>query len=163
MSVTLREEAEDQFLEELFLSMYKQLLKYAYSRIGNYHRAEELAMDAFLLAREKLPDVMESRNPEGWLMKTLKNLIMHEFRTRKLIHKLFADMPEFTEPAAREDDGGFELLDALTPEDRGLLYAAYVEGRPMGEIAKDLGIGYSACVKRMQKARARAREALGGP
>ncbi len=50
----------------------------------------------------------------------------------------------------------------LRQEDYRLLSAVYLEGYSVREAAEQLGISAEACKKRLQRARARLREALEG-
>jgi RNA polymerase sigma-70 factor (ECF subfamily) len=157
-------DAEDRFLEDLFRETYRDLHLYAYAKLRDFHRAEELTQDVFVMAQSKLDELRLSPNPPGWLMNVLKNKIMHEFRTRT--RKRTVPLSEVSDEAADEAAGAayisadIEMREIFTKEEWQLIDTIYVEGRTITKAAQELGISYDACRRRMNGIREKARESL---
>ena len=66
---------DTQILETLYLTKYKLFFRYALIQTKSERDAEELVHDSFCTALEKLESFNSSNNPEGWIMKTLKNKV----------------------------------------------------------------------------------------
>ena len=66
---------QDEFITALYKEMFKKLVNIGYELLGNVTLAEEVAQEAFLIACKKPDDVMNSENPQGWMVKTLHNLV----------------------------------------------------------------------------------------
>ena len=151
---------QERFLSELYAARYRDLLRFAYAKLRDLHRAEELVHDAFVIAQNKIDAVIAVENPAGWLFTTVNHLILHEFRARRQTLKLIAEVQRDAEDTAlsNRDDYEFELADLFTPEDWYLLKKSCIERVPIGELAQELGIGYEACKKRLLRLKARARQ-----
>jgi RNA polymerase sigma-70 factor (ECF subfamily) len=140
--------------------MYRKLFTYANTVINDEYRAQDIVHETFLTAVRKIDSVRGSTNPEGWLVNTLKNVIKHEFRDRNKIAGVILSL-ETLEDAAEVswDYDKLELEDikaSLTAEEWWLLNAVYLEGKKYAEVARELGIEYDACRKRVRKARDKA-------
>ena len=76
---------EEEYIERLYREMYTRLCIYAMSALGSKALAEEVVQDTFRIACIKPDGLMSSKNPRGWLVNTLKNvirldLVMHYLR-----------------------------------------------------------------------------------
>lgn len=116
--------------------------------------AEELAMDALVVALEKWPETGIPRNPGAWLMATAKNRAIDTLRRRKLgerkysefLHDLETDQPDAVSDldTAIDDDIGDDLLSLIftachpvLPTDARLaLTLRLIGGLTTGEIAR---------------------------
>jgi len=116
--------------------------------------AEELAMDALVVALEKWPESGIPRNPGAWLMATAKNRAIDTLRRRKLgerkysefLHEVESDQPDVVSEieTALDDDIGDDLLSLiftachpLLPTDARLaLTLRLIGGLTTGEIAR---------------------------
>jgi len=138
---------------DLFETMYGVLYAYAYAKINNHHRAEELSQDAFLLASEKIDEVMRSNSPSGWIMNALKYIIKREHRDMTYAKKYFTpiSIDDALCSTTKYDDYEFEIREAFTESEWFLVRTAFIEKIPIGDIAKLLGIEYETCKKRLQK------------
>ena len=65
---------QEEFITQLYKEMYEKLVVYAENML-NEGLAEEAAQDTFRIACSKYDELMNSSNPQGWLMNTLKNVI----------------------------------------------------------------------------------------
>ncbi|MDR1329333.1 MAG: sigma-70 family RNA polymerase sigma factor [Oscillospiraceae bacterium] len=160
---------KDDFLAELYQEMKDRLYSYAYMNIRDYHRAEELVQDVFLLASQKIDSVMQSPNPRGWLVNALQFVLKREYRSHLNIQKAFVEQSAYTEDmedstSNSAEDEAFKMLELSSmfkADEWHLLKRAYIERYTIAEIAEELGIEYAACAKRLQKASNKARKLFG--
>ena len=61
-------------IERLYLQLYPLLFEYARSSLSSDSLAEEAVQDTFRIACQKPEAMINSPNPEGWIMNTLKNV-----------------------------------------------------------------------------------------
>lgn len=149
----------DQYLESLFREHYGAMEAYAYRFFHNRDIAQDVVQETFLIAQAKLDTLLISPEPRGWLFNTLKNVMGNVYKQQKRMQE--------TVPL-QEGDLTEELIPSLTtsydnlisPEELQLLIWVYCEGWPYQDIADKLGIGLSACKKRIQRARGRLKDAL---
>lgn len=148
---------QNQFLTEKYHEKRKFLLEYAESSLHNYAIAEEAVQQTFEIACRKINDISSSPNPDGWLTKTLSFVIRnieHRQRAESRVVAITDDYrPDLVaapeEPVPLRITYG-SLVD--TPQFH-LVYEMEIVGKPLAEIAKDLGIGEAACKKRAERAR----------
>jgi len=114
-------------------------------------------------------------NPRAWLLTIARYVFLEAVRGWRRRSRLVAvgapeaaELPDtvtsLTRRVAREElrQQFFAALDALGDDDRHLLVAHGLEGRPMSEVAPGLGIATEAGHKRWQRLRERLRD-LGSP
>ena len=98
---------------QLYREMYETLYVYAKNALSDPHLAEEATQDVFCIACAKSDELLQSNNPKGWLMQTLKNLIRNIKRQRTKMKKLAIISLDFEE---------FELLGTYDETDVDILY-----------------------------------------
>ena len=87
---------EEEYIERLYREMYTRLCIYAMSALGSKALAEEVVQDTFRIACIKPDGLMSSKNPRGWLINTLKNVIRNRRRTEaRLSNALLAAMSAY--------------------------------------------------------------------
>ena len=92
---------EEKYIEQLYREMYTRLCFYAKNALGSRTLAEEAVQDTFRIACIKPDSLMNSKNPHGWLINTLKNVIRNRQRTEaRLSNALLAAM-SVCEPQAK--------------------------------------------------------------
>lgn len=148
-------------IEALYLEMFRRLYGVALAALNDPHLAEEAVQDTFRIACAKPDSLLSSQNPQGWLMNTLKNVMM-KIRSRRAYDKayvipLLSDHENLIGKADGENNGILSLVDE---DDRRILTLTALEGRTMNDAAKILGISLEACKKRAQRARRRLKEKL---
>ncbi|MCH5353780.1 MAG: sigma-70 family RNA polymerase sigma factor [Acutalibacter sp.] len=149
-----REQAR--YIERLYTEMYDSLCSYAYGILKNPHLAEEAAQETFQVACGKPADLISSKNPKGWLMKVLKNVLRNTLRRRATLEKFIseaesADIDLIADPAPGSN---VDLMysDMLTEAEFQLLKRVAIDQYTMLEAAEALGITVEACKKRVQRA-----------
>jgi DNA-directed RNA polymerase specialized sigma24 family protein len=75
---------QNERIEQLFREMFKTLYIYAKNALGEHSLAEDATQETFCTACAKSDECLQSGNPEGWLMKTLKNVVRNTRRCLKI-------------------------------------------------------------------------------
>ena len=79
-------------LEQLYREMYDWLLGYANASLSNPSRAEEAVQETFRIACDKQTTLLESDNPKGWLVNTLKGVLRNFSRKRFALCRNHAEL-----------------------------------------------------------------------
>ena len=155
---------QDNFIKELYMEMYAPLLAYARSTLEDSSLAEEAVQDTFRIACAKVKDLSDSNNPNGWLVNTLKYVIKNMIRTRAQLsrHIIESLSPYHSELRGENDEVSYRLMyaDIIESEEFRLVKRIALDKCSMLELAQDLGISVDACKKRVQRAKAKLREAI---
>lgn len=144
-------------IEEYYVEMYDRLMTYARSALKNEALAEEAIQETFRVACGKPDDFLNSPNPKGWLVKTLKNTVQNTKRSRAHASKLIVTYAavQGSEVAISEDKISLEVTygDLAPLDEFQLIKEMAVEGKSHLEMAKARGISVDACKKRVQRAK----------
>ena len=144
-------EEQSKYIDEKYNELFPALLKYAKTQLNNPDLAEEAAQETFRIACVKPEELMGSKNPDGWLMETLKNVIKNMKRAVAMARwfemQISDEMPE---PGKRDDYFDIEYSDQ---EDFKLIRMIARGKMTMVDAAAELGISPEACRKRMQRYR----------
>ena len=164
------EKAEQEFLEQLFCDMRRKLLQYAKLQLNGIPLAEDAVQEVFAIASMRIDALMQSENPKGWLVNTLKNVLHAAKRSAAKQSQIFA--------AAVNDEAIQEAADydlsktadrkwvdlfysGLIPDDDfQLIKMIDLDGYTIHETPKFLSISDEACKKRIQRARSKFKKAL---
>lgn len=144
-------------IEQLYLEMFDLLMTYARSSLENESLAEEAIQETFRIACLKPEDLLNSPNPKGWLINTLKNTIRNIKRSRTNANKLLATYlaVQSSDIAFSEDKISLEVTYAniASSEEFKLIKEMAVDGKSHLEMAQSRGISVDACKKRVQRAK----------
>ena len=146
-------------MRQLYIKHYNYLVRFAL-RFAKNDLAEDLVQETFLIAQKRLDRVLSSKNPTGWLINTLKNVIGNTYQRRQFIYTTL--IPETVIDESREymcsvNDMYAGLIDE---EALSLLVWVYCEDVSYQEVASCLGISLSACKKRIQRAKRALKRAI---
>lgn len=148
---------KEKAIEKLYKEMYAALYKYAMGALNNRQLAEDAVQDSFRTACAKVDSVLNSQNPKGWLMNTLKYVIRSIRRTQAKLNTMVVSALSFEElPVVLEEtEEVFTLLysELLGENDFRLLKLLALEKYTILETAQEFGISIEACKKRAQRAR----------
>ena len=148
---------EEKYIEQLYREMYTRLCFYAKNALGSRTLAEEVVQDTFRIACIKPDSLMNSQNPHGWLINTLKNVIRNRQRTEARLSNALLVAMSVCEPQAKANVETAEFhaaySDALGKDDFQLLINIVIRKYSMLEAAEELGISVEACKKRVQRAK----------
>ncbi len=144
-------------IEALYLQLYDMLFVYAGSSLENSSQAEEAVQDTFVIACQKAGACLNSDNPAGWLVNTLKNVIRNTLRSQSIAKKILSEYCAFhiRELAASDSSPKLELLygQLSQREEFILLKEIAVDGLSYSEMAQARNITVEACRKRVQRAK----------
>ena len=148
---------QNEQIGQLYREMYATLYVYAKNVLSDPHLAEEATQDVFCIACAKSDELLQSNNPKGWLMQTLKNLIRNIKRQRTKMKKLAIislDFEEF-ELLGTYDETDVDILygDVSQREDFQIFKLIAIKDYTMKEAADEFGISVEACKKRVQRIR----------
>ena len=146
-------------MRQLYIKHYNYLIRFAHRFVKN-DLAEDLVQETFLIAQKRLDCVLSSKNPTGWLINTLKNVIGNTYQRRQFIYtKLIPEMliDESGEYVYSVNDMYAGLIDE---EALSLLIWVYCEDISYQDAASRLGISLSACKKRIQRAKMTLKRAI---
>jgi RNA polymerase sigma factor (sigma-70 family) len=156
---------------ELVDRYYRAVYALAYSRVGDWSAAEDLAQETFLVAYANLRRLRVPTLFPMWLRRITRNLCSHWVRSevyrRKLAERL-ADNARDGENAdnsptaaiARSEQRSevWEALRTLSPTVREAMVLYYVEGQSTKEAARALGVTENAVRRRLYQGRRKMRE-----
>ena len=150
----------DSFLETIYREMYPKIYTFARLRLQDEQLAQELAQDVFVLAQEKLEELRQSPNPQGWLIRAAGYAVLHAQRERAAIarHTVPLDELQLSAPPPEAENG--DLREHMSQEEWKLLRAVYCEGYSIAEAARLCGMSFEACRKRLYRCKKRLRQEL---
>lgn len=150
----------ERFIAELYLQHAAALLQRAYRVTGDRERAQELLQETFLIALLKAGSLYQHTCPEGWLQKTMRNLLRQEQRrAARTPQALEDDIPAMA--WVGKGQGLLDLLPAqLSEEEKIILCWRFEQEMSYEEIANRLGVTQAAAGMRLQRAKRHCRELL---
>jgi len=144
-------------ITELYVEMYDKLMMVARKNEESETLAEEAVQETFIIACQKPEEWMEHPNPRGWLVITLRKVILNSKRKRANAKRLIEQylMAQYREAAVSEDRLDLSILYGKTAdmEEFKLILEMAVNGRSHKEMAESRGISVNACKKRVQRAK----------
>jgi len=148
-----------EFFDQLYIDMFKKLVRSAHFRLRDHNAAEDIAQDVFALAYENIEYLMSHPYPKRWLFSVLGKKLLHEYRARgnfeKLQKRLELDLP-MAHPA--EIESRPDQLDCLTETEYKMLLMIYNDGYTIRMVAEELGLTYETCRRHIQKAKDKIRD-----
>jgi len=159
----------------LLVDKYKEgVYALAYSKLRNFHDAEDVTQEVFIKAYKKLHTLRQYDSFHAWLYAATSNLCKDwiRMRSRRPDNEFIEDKdPETLETPSvdsyREDrsreslrESLQEALDSLPEIYRQVLALRFLGGMSCEEIASFLGISTTAIWKRLSRARAQLKEEM---
>lgn len=148
----------DVFIPSLYEAQYEKMLKLAYRMVGSIETAQDLVHETFLLALFNQDKLADHPNPEGWLMKTLRNLTLNE--RRRIENHSTVPLGMVDNYIGKELDTSLDLLfpKQLSKEEREILVWRFEQKMEYREIADRLGVSEAGCRSRVSRAIAHCRK-----
>jgi len=157
------EDAFTHFHELYSLRLYKYLLVLAK---GDELEAREVLQAVVLKLATKMEVFDEERRLWAWMCRLARNAFVDRYRARRrdnryvALDELPVDQPS-TGPAEDRLTQCLEsALQAFTAEEAELLRAAYIDERPLQELADEAGQSYKAIESRLGRLRRKLKEAM---
>lgn len=154
----------DEPIAALYPQLRSGLLAFLRKLTGDRDVAEDLLHDVMLKALAAGNAEQAVRNPVGWLYAVARNAAMDHHRRSRPSEELSDDIA--AEPSD-DDEAIAELAACLRPAAQALpetyrttVIAAELEGRPLAEIAAELGLSLSAVKKRASRGRRLLRDQM---
>lgn len=147
-------------LEQLYREMYAWLFGYANAMLSDVSRAEEAVQETFRIACDKLPLLLESQNPKGWLVNTLKGVLRNFSRKDARESRVFVPLPEGCDWEQPEELPPELLYQDLAGTKEYELLKLLSEVGSARELANRLEISEAACKKRIQRSRSYLRKRI---
>ena len=147
----------DVFIPSLYEEQCEKMLKFAYRMIGSIETAQDLVHETFMLALFNQDKLADHPNQGGWLMKTLRNLILNE--RRRIERHATVPLEVVDNYIGKELETSLDLLlpKQLSREEREILVWRFEQQMEYREIADRLGISEVGCRSRVSKAIAHCR------
>lgn len=147
--------ATNETKESIYRAYYGKVCGYIRSKINHMQDAEDLAADVFVKVFEKLDTFDESKaSVSTWIYTITRNTLTDYFRVRRVSEPI----PETLEDGScvETEVCNAEMLDALADaleslgeRERDIIILRFYKGKPLTEIARQMGISY-AYVKVLQ-------------
>ena len=120
---------------------------------------DDILQDVFAKIHEGLPKLQESEKLEAWLFQVARRAVVDHYRRRRpaALPEDVAEKPPAKDVLAEVAAWLDPMMSFLPEEDREALR---LEGVPRKELAKRLGLSVTGAKSRVQRARARLKEAL---
>lgn len=148
---------QNERIGQLYREMHKVLYVYAKNALNDPPLAEEATQDVFCIACAKSDSLLQSDNPKGWLMQTLKNVVKNLKRQQAKMKRLaiISLNSEESDFLATYDGEDVDILyeDVAPREDFQIFKLIALKGYTMKEAADEFGITVEACKKRVQRIR----------
>ena len=146
--------------QALYEELHDKMLRVAYRMTGSMDMAEDLVQETFLFALFRQDELLNHPLPEGWLMRTLQNLVLNE-RRKAAAH---AEVPLDSLLNLAEEPTAAPLEEALprqlSQQDREILIWRFEQDLDYSEIADRLGISETGCRSRVFRAIRRCRDLM---
>jgi RNA polymerase sigma-70 factor (ECF subfamily) len=133
---------------------------------GDENKAQEICQAVLIKLAKRFEVFDEERALWAWLCTLAKNTFIDHYRAEQRRNKLvsFEDLaPSFSVEADAPQDLSEilrEALAALMPEERELIQAAYIDERPLQELAGVSGQTYKAVESRLARLRQKLKKQL---
>jgi len=149
----------------LFERHERSVLAVALAMLGNYHAAQDVTQEAFVIAYTKLSGLRRRASFGAWVRKIARHEAIAARRRGRRVQSVESGGPE---PCAVSDDGTVDeqtrlLLDAvmrLPEHEQVVLTLHYFEGHPVKAISEMTGRPVGTVTMQLSRARSRLREWL---
>ncbi len=146
---------QEAFLERLYRENFDKMELYAGAILYDRETAPVAVQDAFLLACQKMDELMKAPDAMVWLKNTVRHTVLHMNRRKSLEKKFMLSIEalpvELSSPASNENALLDQCRSLLPPEDFQLVVSVVVEGVPYKEKAEELGISIWYCYKKVSR------------
>lgn len=156
-------DAFSRFYDLYSFRLYKFLLVLAR---GDEYEAREVYQAVFIKLAKRCDVFDDERRLWAWLCVLAKNTFVDQCRSRQRLNRFVSLDQLSAEPNApgipehRLGEILREALAALPPDERELIQAAYVDQRPLQELADEAGQTYKAVESRLGRLRHKLKEQL---
>ncbi|MCC6695887.1 MAG: sigma-70 family RNA polymerase sigma factor [Candidatus Hydrogenedentes bacterium] len=150
---------------------YRTVYGLAFSVVGNWAAADDIAQETFLQAWSKRETLRNARVFPAWLRRIARNLGVNWIESaiyRRRLAERYRQETDPSAPSAQAPDvhtdalarraDVWQGLQNLSPTLRDAVVQFYLHGKTVRDLADALGISENAAKKRLQKGRAKLRD-----
>lgn len=154
--------------EQLYNSHYQRLVTYASARLGEYREfSEDCVQEAFVVFHSKLKSGEEFSHPEAFLYRTVDNIVKKQRSKRFAEESVAVSLDDENNVIELKSDDTVDyekyirlLEKRLTPEEKKLYFAKYVQEKKIEEIAKERDLSVAAVTMRLSRLRQKVKKEL---
>ena len=149
--------------EEWVTTTQKPLVRFCRQFVNDWHEAEDIAQEAYILAWQKRDGFKGASSLLTWQMSIARRVCLDRLSSRKKVSLILLDKHD----AAQERDIDIKVdvqraLERLSIDDRVILYLRVGEEMPYEDVARVLGRTAAVCRKRYERAKKRFEAAYSG-
>ncbi len=151
-------------VQTIYSDFHSKLRSFTVRRVSDPDTADDILQDVYLKIHTHIDDLRESERLESWVYQITRNAISDYYRRTRPQDELPDSLPS---PTAEEPDAEAELAPSVREMMRCLprkyrqpLEMTDLEGLSLAEVASRLNISLSGAKSRVQRARAKLREAF---
>jgi len=168
-TVTAAARGDQRAFESLFRAHQGAIYSLVMHFVRDRELASDLTQDVFVRAWERLPGLRDPAAFSGWLRSLAMNIVRDHFRRAREAEALDeADAVADGNPGPAElvsdrgrDQAVRRAVLALPEHQRLAVVMYHLEGRPVNEVAKVLGVPKNTVVSRLARGREALRRSLG--
>lgn len=139
-------------VEKVIIRYSDMIFRLCLTMLRSEQDAKDALQDTIYRYITKAPDFHEEEHRKAWLITVAQNQCKNMLRYRLLhTHVNIDDLNDYL--TTEKEQNAFEILDALPPKYRIVMYLFYVEEYHLKEIASILKISENAANKRLQRGR----------
>jgi RNA polymerase sigma-70 factor, ECF subfamily len=151
-------------VEQIWLDHHRALLSFIRCRLPDKNLADDVLQDVFIKVQKKLETLNKAERLQSWLYQITRHTLIDYYRKQRGREALpnFLSLNE----ADQQDEWWYAWAKCVRPM-IGMLPQTYqdalilsdLEGRPLKEVATRLGLSLPATKSRVQRGRAKLRQA----
>ena len=167
MAVSEKKKADD-LLQEGYAKYYTAIYRYALSRLGDPHKSEDVAQEAFVVYYKRLRTGEIFTAPRAFLYRTADHLVQKQFDRQKRAQNCITLDEVIEIPAQNADpderltfeEYSRQISAALSDTDAAMFSMRYIEDLKIEDIAARMNMSVPAVTTRLHRLRKKLREIL---
>ena len=143
-------------IERLFETMYRKLVIWARYKLHDQATAEDVIQSVFEEAQKRKSKLLFHPDQIGWLYRTARNKILHEYRARFRFNQMLDKLEtRIINSQNVEDESAMPdpRLEVLTERELDMLTMLYSDKTSVQMVADKYGLSYRTCQRHVQKAK----------
>jgi len=157
------DKSQREFLKNLYMQQSENMFRYAYSVLRDSFLAEEAVQETFVVAWDKIEQLINMESPVGWLFGVLK-ITMKRIKTNEYkLRKTFVTNDEtIADSITAHDDLESSVLleDMFSNDDYSILKKIYLHGFTYNELAEELDLPLSTVSMRIKRAKEKFKKSI---
>jgi len=153
---------QNELIEQLYIDMYHPMMAYGFTIFRDEELAGDAIQETFRIACSKRTELAASDNPNGWVVKTLRNVISNIKREQRKTSSMFVSYMTLEKdfPSSNAEYTDIHYSDLLDPDEYKLVKMIAIQEYKIQDAADMLGISREACKKRYQRAKNKMKKIL---